>query len=126
MPLLLMAARRGEKLAEREALAAHGAEIIDVATVQNNIWLPSAMEALVARGITRLLVEGGPSIWRSFADASLVDEVVLYMAGTASDEPAAREALVTRLGPLELALIEKRHVDPDTMWRFRRGTVKGL
>ena len=62
-----------------------GTEIIDVGVVGDTLWLPSIMEALVARGITRLLVEGGPAIWRAFADASLVDEIVLYMAGKPSD-----------------------------------------
>ena len=44
------------------------------------------MEALVANGITRLLVEGGPLTWRAFADAGLIDEAVLFHARR---EPAA-------------------------------------
>ena len=51
----------------REEIASRGAEIIDAAVVGGQLWLPSVMEALVARGITRLLVEGGPVIWRAFA-----------------------------------------------------------
>jgi diaminohydroxyphosphoribosylaminopyrimidine deaminase/5-amino-6-(5-phosphoribosylamino)uracil reductase len=33
---------------------------------------------LAQRGVTRLLVEGGPHVWRSFLDADLVDELVLF------------------------------------------------
>ncbi|MEQ1650905.1 MAG: bifunctional diaminohydroxyphosphoribosylaminopyrimidine deaminase/5-amino-6-(5-phosphoribosylamino)uracil reductase RibD [Hyphomicrobium sp.] len=126
-PVMLMTSAEAEP-SRREALAARGADIITVTTVQNRLWLPAVMEALVARGITRLLVEGGPSLWRSFADASLVDEVALYLAPDAgasnADETHARHALQRWLGPVDLMLAEKRHVDPDTLWRFRRNFVK--
>ena len=75
-----------------------GADIIDVAVVGRRLWLPSIMEALVARGVTRLLVEGGPRIWRAFADAALVDEVILYMAGAPSDEEALKAVVPVNLG----------------------------
>ena len=104
---------------------------IDVATapiVGEHLWLAAVMEALVARGVTRLLVEGGPVIWRAFADASLVDEVVSYIAPSpengAASEVQARAALHKRLGPAPLTLIDHRTLDPDTMWRFRRVTYK--
>ncbi len=67
----------------RSALAAKHVELAQVTTVGGQLWLPAVMEALVARGITRLLVEGGPAIWRAFADNSLADEVMVYMAGGA-------------------------------------------
>ena len=41
--------------------------IFRVPPVGGELWLPGVMEALVARGITRLLVEGGPATWRAFA-----------------------------------------------------------
>lgn len=49
-------------------------------TVGGSIWLPSVLERLAQEGVTRLLVEGGPAIWRAFSQAGLVDEVVLYHA----------------------------------------------
>ncbi|NOT72345.1 MAG: bifunctional diaminohydroxyphosphoribosylaminopyrimidine deaminase/5-amino-6-(5-phosphoribosylamino)uracil reductase RibD [Hyphomicrobium sp.] len=107
---------------------AFGVETIAVPTVVGKLWLPAVVEELVARGITRLLVEGGPGMWRSFAHASLVDEVVLYMAadparGTAN-ESRARKALQHQIGPVELSLAETRPLEPDTLWRFRRETMK--
>lgn len=115
-----------------EALAnatrAAGVDVAGVPMVGGQLWLPAVMEALVARGITRLLVEGGPTVWRAFAEASLVDEIVLYLApcsdGSLADEARARATLERRLGPLAVALIEQRNLDPDTMWRFRRVTHK--
>lgn len=98
--------------------------VVGVPEVGGQLWLPAVMEALVARGITRLLVEGGPSVWRSFAEASLVDEIVAYIApapqaGVATEDEA-RAVLQQRLGAIPLTLIERRALNPDTMWRFRR------
>ena len=109
--------------ARRTEIASHGAEIIDVTVVGDRLWLPSVMEALVARGITRLLVEGGPMIWQAFADAALVDEVILYMAGTPSDDEA-RKAVARRLGTLQFEIVERGTLGIDTMWRLRRVTAK--
>jgi diaminohydroxyphosphoribosylaminopyrimidine deaminase/5-amino-6-(5-phosphoribosylamino)uracil reductase len=105
------------------ALSAEGTHIIDVGVVGKALWLPSVMEALVARGITRLLVEGGPAIWRAFADAALADEIVLYMAGAPSDHDA-ENALAPWVGPLGMSAVERRTIGTDTMWRFRRPAEK--
>jgi diaminohydroxyphosphoribosylaminopyrimidine deaminase/5-amino-6-(5-phosphoribosylamino)uracil reductase len=74
---------------------------------------------LAGRGITRLLVEGGPTVWRAFADAGAVDEVVLFMArhGPSSE---ALAALDRYLGPLDLGTADRRPAGADTMWRLRR------
>ncbi|HEY8195109.1 MAG TPA: bifunctional diaminohydroxyphosphoribosylaminopyrimidine deaminase/5-amino-6-(5-phosphoribosylamino)uracil reductase RibD [Hyphomicrobium sp.] len=108
---------------KRAQLTSHGVEIHDVAMVGGELWLPSIMEALVARGITRLLVEGGPRIWRAFANASLVDEVILYMAGAPSDDEAL-SAVTRGLGPVALSLVDRRVMGSDTMWRLHRVTPK--
>ena len=94
-----------------------------ISVVAEELWLPAVMEALVSRGITRLLVEGGPRIWRSFADAALVDEVILYMAGAPSDT-AAMDAVARHLGPVALSLVDRRPMGSDTMWRLHRVTAK--
>jgi len=107
----------------RKEIASHGAEIIDAAVVAGQLWLPSVMDALVARGITRLLVEGGPIIWRAFADAALVDEVILYIAGAPSDGDA-RNFVVRHLGSPNFEIIERSTLGTDTMWRLRRITAK--
>ncbi len=95
-----------------------GVMVTAVPEVAGRLWLPAVMEALVARGITRLLIEGGPTIWRSFTDASLVDEVVLYMAGTCAT--TAMAAITRYLGEAPLRFIEQTSLGPDTLWRFQR------
>ena len=119
-----LVAERGIDTSRRAAFEAQGAQVIEVNTVGAKIWLPSVMEELVARGITRLLVEGGPRVWRAFADASLIDEAVLYMAEQKTDEREARTAIARQLGRFDLELIEKRSLEPDTMWRWRRVAAK--
>lgn len=38
----------------------------------------AVLNALAARGITRLLVEGGPSVARAFFDEGVVDEIIIF------------------------------------------------
>lgn len=127
VPLWLLTAAGGGQ-GGRRALEGAGAKIIDIPVVGDKLWLPSAMEALVAQGITRLLVEGGPAIWREFADSSFIDEVVLYIAGPQGNsgvgEAEARSILKRWLGSQDLALLERRLLAADMLWRFRRGTAK--
>lgn len=101
----------------------HAVRHFAVPTVDGHLWLPAVMETLVAEGITRLLVEGGPTLWRAFANAALADEVVLYVARaghTDADQTRARAALDVHLGPHAWTLVETRTLDTDTLWRFRR------
>jgi diaminohydroxyphosphoribosylaminopyrimidine deaminase/5-amino-6-(5-phosphoribosylamino)uracil reductase len=104
---------------KRTQLMSHGARIHDVEVVGGELWLPAIMEVLVAQGVTRLLVEGGPRIWRAFANAALIDEVILYMAGAPSDAEAL-QAVAHQLGPLTLSLVDRRAMGTDTMWRLLR------
>jgi diaminohydroxyphosphoribosylaminopyrimidine deaminase/5-amino-6-(5-phosphoribosylamino)uracil reductase len=107
----------------REKITSHGAEVLDVSTVAGRLWLPSVMEALVARGISRLLGEGGPIIWQAFARAALVDEVILYMAGAPTDADA-QKVMARHLGPLEFEIAGRSALGADTMWRLRPATAK--
>lgn len=108
--------------ARRAALEAAGCEIITVPEVGGRLWLPAVTEALAARGITRLLVEGGPQVWASFARAGLVDEVVAFTAGGDDGEPALRAALGRWVGPVTeaLTLEGRRPAGNDTVWTLRR------
>jgi diaminohydroxyphosphoribosylaminopyrimidine deaminase/5-amino-6-(5-phosphoribosylamino)uracil reductase len=95
-------------------LAAAGADVLELPDHR----IPAVLEMLAARGITRLLVEGGPTVWRSFADAHLIDEVALFMAGPPDGQKAAL-ALQHHLGRLTLQKTDCRPVGSDTMWRLR-------
>jgi len=62
-----------------KAFEARGAQITRIATQSNAGLDPqSVLAALAERGITRLLIEGGPHVAQSFWSADLVDEVYVY------------------------------------------------
>lgn len=123
IPLWLMTTSNAPEARRREAEAA-GATVITVAAVANRIWLPSVMEALAARGMTRLMVEGGPTLWRAFGDAGLVDEVALFKAtcgaDLASDRSRVDEIIRQRFPGLTLELKEQLEMQSDRLWRYRR------
>ncbi len=58
-------------------LAAQGVEIIRVPAVGGALDLAAVLGVLAGRGITRLMVEGGPTVAAGFLRAGLVDEAVL-------------------------------------------------
>ncbi len=138
IPVWIMCAP-GSDPAQLAALAQMGCRIFPVTTLDGRLWLPAVCEALVAEGITRLLVEGGPTLWRAFAGAGLVDEIVCYRAlgsggprggDAAADESgagdmtagaAAAERDLAALGPAHaFALVESREIAADGLFVFRR------
>jgi len=65
--------------AEQEsALNDLGAQVIRVPRAATGLDVRGTLKELAARGITRLLVEGGPTIATSFVKSDLVDEAVLF------------------------------------------------
>lgn len=110
--------------ADTGALGAAGARIFRVPEIGGTLWLPWVLEALVAEGITRLLVEGGPATWRAFSQAGLVDEVALFHARSEScpslPEETVRASLERYVAAAGLELFEHRSVGADDMITFRR------
>jgi diaminohydroxyphosphoribosylaminopyrimidine deaminase/5-amino-6-(5-phosphoribosylamino)uracil reductase len=60
-----------------EALLEKGAEVLRASEVNGRIDLGDVLRRLAKRGITRLMVEAGPTIAAAFLQADLVDEVML-------------------------------------------------
>lgn len=71
---------------QRRRLKAAGAEVLEVpcidsdATHPHRLDLARLLEELGRRGMTNLLVEGGGGVLGSFFDASLIDEVHVFIA----------------------------------------------
>lgn len=108
------------------ALEAMGAQIFRAPKIGGELWLPGVMETLVAKGITRLLVEGGPLTWDAFARAGLVDEAVVFQAHSVNASAVAQteaDALAT-LGRYvaghALTFCDHRMIGDDAMMVFRR------
>ncbi len=123
VPTLVVTAS-GVDAGRRKAIEANGAEVVEVNQVGGKLWLPAVMEELVARGMTRLLVEGGPAMWRAFAEASLVDEVALYVAGEGAGAQEPLTLAQRWLGSFPLAIVANRQIGHDRLWRLRRVAEK--
>ncbi|HFB2047826.1 MAG TPA: Riboflavin biosynthesis protein RibD [Hyphomicrobiaceae bacterium MAG_BT-2024] len=97
--------------------------IIRVTDVDNQIWLPAVVENFVANGITRLLVEGGPTIWRAFDRFRLVDEVIMFLARSKTDQHQdAIEMLKSFVSRTPFKLIRKTALEHDDIFIFRKAT----
>ena len=112
-------AARTWSLSANRSGRASGVSVAGVTSVGGRLWLPAVLEDLVAQGVTRLLVEGGPQVWRAFAASALVDEVALYVAGDVSDTIARTH--LDRYGIAgALTARERRRIGPDTFILFAR------
>lgn len=111
----------GADPARRAALKEHGCGVEMVREIDGALWVPEIAEALAARRITRLLVEGGPAVWRSFARAGFVDEVVVFQARNAGEAALPAPPVPSALLPgIDLTLTAAHAVGVDDMLVFRR------
>jgi diaminohydroxyphosphoribosylaminopyrimidine deaminase/5-amino-6-(5-phosphoribosylamino)uracil reductase len=120
-PVWIIAGPRADRGA-RLALEQAGCRFFEVTAVDGRPWLPAAMEALVAAGVTRLLVEGGPTLWRAFFDSGIPDEVLQYRAMRPGESGAsAAERDLLRYAPQGMFdLVGEQRLGDDRLYVFRR------
>jgi diaminohydroxyphosphoribosylaminopyrimidine deaminase/5-amino-6-(5-phosphoribosylamino)uracil reductase len=110
--------------AQQTALTQAGCRFFRVATVNGRPWIPAVTEALVAEGITRLLVEGGPTVSRAFSSVGLVDDIVQYRAASGQGAASARDGALRSVnelpGHLTFALAHERALGDDMLYVFHR------
>jgi diaminohydroxyphosphoribosylaminopyrimidine deaminase/5-amino-6-(5-phosphoribosylamino)uracil reductase len=124
VPVWILCAE-GETGGNAELLHDQGAEIVSISVDDHGLLdVRDAMETLADRGITRVLVEGGPSVARALLDADLVDEAVIYQgpepAGTDGLTPFAGDGLDRLTGSGHFTVIASRPFGPDRMTWWRR------
>jgi diaminohydroxyphosphoribosylaminopyrimidine deaminase / 5-amino-6-(5-phosphoribosylamino)uracil reductase len=78
-PIWLLAAASPDPI-RRRAIEERGASVIEIADAGNGLDLAAALAMLGARGITRLLVEGGGRLAAGLLKAGLVDRVAWFHA----------------------------------------------
>jgi diaminohydroxyphosphoribosylaminopyrimidine deaminase/5-amino-6-(5-phosphoribosylamino)uracil reductase len=81
-PVWVVAGPVAEEEAERR-LRSHGVEVLRCGATAGRIDLAAMLRLLASRRITRLMVEGGPTVAASFIAAGLVDEAAIFRARTA-------------------------------------------
>jgi len=104
--------------------AARGVEGLPCGMAGGQVDAGAVLAALGARGITRVLCEGGGRLGASLLAAGLVDELVLFSAGMAigaEGRPVLAALGVERLGDApRLRLAGERAVGGDVMSRWAR------
>jgi diaminohydroxyphosphoribosylaminopyrimidine deaminase/5-amino-6-(5-phosphoribosylamino)uracil reductase len=111
--------------AARERLSARGAEIIEVEYDGSGMLDPMLIASeLAGRGITRLLVEGGPAVARSFFDAGIVDEVVVFQGASKAEgerlKPFVKNGLEYLIDDGDFSEHSSRKAGPDLMSIYRK------
>lgn len=132
VPVWLVCAA-GETYPHADALQELGAEIVPVAVdADGMLAVQDVLATLADRGITRVLLEGGPSVARAFIDADLVDEAVVYQSPNPAGEgallPFANDGLDRLTANNGFTQIRSRAFGPDRMtwWRRMRACSQAL
>jgi diaminohydroxyphosphoribosylaminopyrimidine deaminase / 5-amino-6-(5-phosphoribosylamino)uracil reductase len=120
-PTWIFAARDASPIAE-EILQDKGCKVFRVDDDNGRLDLAAVLKTLSGEGITRLMVEGGPTIAASFVAADLVDEAALVYseklvgeAGIAPLEGMSLDAINTHL-----RVNGSERLGPDTLEHYER------
>ena len=111
--------------ADREkALNEQGVPVQRVRSEGNKLALLDVVQSLASKGITRLMVEGGPTIAASFIRADLVDEAVLLrgpiVIGMDGIDPLDSLSLDALTSSAHLRLTGAETIGADTLSHFER------
>ena len=111
--------------ADREkALNEHGVPVQRGRSEGNKLALLDVVQSLASKGITRLMVEGGPTIAASFIRADLVDEAVLLrgpiVIGMDGIDPLDSLSLDALTSSAHLRLTGAETIGADTLSHFER------
>lgn len=124
VPLWLVARDDAPPAAEAKLKEA-GAEVLRVSGgAHGKLDLLAALKALGARGLTRLLIEGGPILSAALIRADLVDEAVVVQSpkvlGDGNLAAIDGLPLAALLENPKLKVVERRAVGPDRLTRLVR------
>jgi len=123
-PTLIMTTTIKAKTAKAGRLRRGGAEVIGCRSNRNRIVVKDWMARLTQRGVTNLLVEGGPTVLSSLLGARLVDEVWVFTAPILIGGRSAYGALdgysTQRISDaLEAKTVHTQSSGRDTLHRLR-------
>ena len=108
------------------ALASAGCDVWQAAAADPRDRLDELLLELGSRRLTNVLVEGGPTVLGSLADANLIDEVWAFIAptiigGTAAPSPIAGTGIATLVSAAAIEIEHTEHPGGDL---FIRGVVR--
>ncbi len=120
-PTWIFGASGASAMAE-QVLRDKGVEVFRVKEKDRRLDLAQVLKILAKRGITRLMVEGGPKVAASFVQADLVDEAVLFRSPNAigPDGIDALEGLPLKALTKHLRSLGTEAAGPDSVESFER------
>jgi len=111
-------------LDREEALTRHGVQVQRVRGNGGKLELSDVLQSLANKGITRLMVEGGPGVAASFVNAGLVDEARLFRGavtiGMGGIDPLDGLSLDALTSSDHLRLINAETIGVDTLNHYER------
>jgi diaminohydroxyphosphoribosylaminopyrimidine deaminase / 5-amino-6-(5-phosphoribosylamino)uracil reductase len=123
VPLTVVVSRAADRR-DTDALEAAGADVVVASGEHEPARVRSALAHLGDRGVTSLLLEGGPHLAGAFLDAGEIDEVRLFLAPLLLGGRAARDPLegkgIERIADATRALtMTCERVEEDILVRAR-------
>jgi len=120
-PLWIIAGENSPAASET-ALRERGAEVLRVAEKEGRLELREALKILATRGITRLMIEGGPAVASGLIEADLIDEAVLFHSPMVIGEEGlpALEPRASKLLNQHFKRISSEPVGPDRKETYER------
>lgn len=107
-----------------EILADRGAKVFRVGSKDGRLDLAEVLKRLADEGITRVMVEGGPTVAASLVRADLVDEAVLLRSdkpiGADGIDPLADTPFRMLTHSVNLAMCGSEQLGPDRIEYFER------
>jgi riboflavin biosynthesis pyrimidine reductase len=113
--------RAGGGAADAAARARFGAVADVIAEGEEFVDMTAALAALRARGLTRLLCEGGPSLFGSLLAVDAVEELCVTIAPELESGSAPRIAHGAAASPRGMKLAEVLKSGSALLLRYRRG-----
>jgi diaminohydroxyphosphoribosylaminopyrimidine deaminase/5-amino-6-(5-phosphoribosylamino)uracil reductase len=103
-------------------LQALGVEVLRAPAQAGRLDLAAVLRLLAGRGITRLMVEGGPTVAAAFVTAGLVDEAALFHSSKVlgQDGIGALEGLRLETLTSKMTLLAREPVGEDSVELFER------
>ena len=122
-PTWVFCGRKASPIAE-EILQQKGCKVFRVDDTNGKLDLNAMLKELAAQGITRLMVEGGPTVAASFVEADLIDQAVLLRGEKAigADGIDAIEGMPLTALSERLQSTGSEQLGPDTLETFARAS----
>jgi diaminohydroxyphosphoribosylaminopyrimidine deaminase/5-amino-6-(5-phosphoribosylamino)uracil reductase len=124
-PTCLFTTRQAAQTPKAARLSRKGVEVIACGSRGENVSLESCLRLLGKRGVTNLLIEGGPTVLTSFLRADLVDEACVFVAPRliGPDRRRPGVAPTTRVGArLDPVTSRTTRSGSDVLFRLRLTT----